>query len=445
MKKILLSGLITSIVVYFILLVLFFNVNRSISKSFALIELYISEIEQVKALELTVRKVEADVRVFLLSNDTSSIKELGSDMSRVDTSVAFIRAFVKNEPAQVARVNELTRLVQRRRELLRRTVQRHSRGELEIDNILRLIHLQARITEDIRIVLEEIVQDEYKFLHSEKEDLKSLKMQSYTLAAAAGFFPLVIAFLTVYSLAGLVKERGRIEKKLSNLLANRDKFLAIIGHDLKGPAGAIKLMAQMLVEQKGRMSPEQEMKMKERLLSATTNQLKLLEDLTAWAKTQTQTMEFNPVIIDLRCIIEESILRMTEMAISKGITISHSVTSGVPVHADVQMIQAVMRNLLQNAVKFTSHGGLVEVGCKVIDNMVEVSVADTGVGMPSDKLNRLFSPGSQVSTKGTEGEAGTGLGLILCKEFIDRHDGRIWVESTKGKGSVFYFTLPLPA
>lgn len=102
-----------------------------------------------------------------------------------------------------------------------------------------------------------------------------------------------------------------------------------------------------------------------------------------------------------------------------------------------------MRNLLQNAVKFTPRSGSVKIGCRLVDDVVEISVTDTGIGMPAEKLNDLFSPGTKVSTRGTEGESGTGLGLILCKEFIKKHGGRIWVESRIGAGTTFYFTLPL--
>lgn len=444
MKKILLFGLVTSVVVYLFLLVMFFRANRAVDRSFNHIEHYISEIERANALELTLRKAETDVKSYLLSGDREFIKDMHNDRAYVDSCISFIWEFVKSDPVQLARINELKRLIERRRWLYDLLLQRYDKGAFQLEDVLQLTRTHGPITRDIRKVLNEIVDHEQMFLAREKEKLRSYKMQSYSLAAATGFFPLVITFFTIYALTDLLKERERLGRRLNRLLENKDKFITIIGHDLKGPASAIKLMAQVLLDQKGKLSEEQEMKMKERLASATSNHVKLLEDLVAWAKTQTQTIEFCPDIIDLQAIVEDATLRITEMAVSKNISISHSFTSPVPVYADEQMIKTVMRNLLQNAVKFTPRNGSVKVGFRIIDKMIEVSVADTGIGVPADKVDKLFSPGSKVGSKGTEGEPGTGLGLILCKEFVKKHGGSIWVESDIGKGSVFYFTLPLP-
>jgi signal transduction histidine kinase len=153
-------------------------------------------------------------------------------------------------------------------------------------------------------------------------------------------------------------------------------------------------------------------------------------------------ISFAPRELNLSGIALQNIGLINQRAIQKGIIIKNEISAAEKVYADEQMINAIFRNLLSNAVKFTRRDGIVIVSAKKIDNeMVEISVSDSGVGISESNIKKLFKIEEKVSSKGTEGELSTGLGLFMCKEFVEKHSGQMWVESKQGIGSTFYFTI----
>jgi signal transduction histidine kinase len=170
----------------------------------------------------------------------------------------------------------------------------------------------------------------------------------------------------------------------------------------------------------------------------------LLENLLEWAQMQRGELSFIPREINLADIIAQNIGLTNQRAIQKRIIIINEVMVTEKVHADEHMLNTVLRNLLSNAVKFTRRDGKIIVRAKKIESeMVEVSVSDTGVGISETDVKKLFKIEEKVNSKGTEGELSTGLGLLLCKEFVEKHSGQIWVESKENVGSTFYFTLKM--
>ena len=170
--------------------------------------------------------------------------------------------------------------------------------------------------------------------------------------------------------------------------------------------------------------------------------LRLLENLLEWANSQRGKVSFNPGQIKLDELLDEEISILTDMAKEKNIALKSSVTSNLIVFADRNMIRTILRNLISNAIKFTHRDGQVDVKASSSNNEVEVEVSDSGIGMTQEIISKLFRIDANLSTPGTENEKGTGLGLFLCKEFVEKHGGRIWVESEEGTGSVFRFVLP---
>jgi len=167
-----------------------------------------------------------------------------------------------------------------------------------------------------------------------------------------------------------------------------------------------------------------------------------LENLLIWARSQMDDFELNPVTFNLRDCVSESIGFIKSQASGKNITVKSMVSGDFIVNADRNMICTVVRNLLGNAIKFTPLNGAINVNITLINENYEISVTDSGVGIKSDDLVKLFRIDHKLSTPGTENEKGTGLGLILCKQFVEKHGGKIWVESEVGAGSRFVFTLP---
>jgi len=170
---------------------------------------------------------------------------------------------------------------------------------------------------------------------------------------------------------------------------------------------------------------------------------RLLENLLQWSQLQKGALAFNPEVVPLNLIVAESIAMVIEPAKNKGIEITTNISDDLTVFADSNLLQTIIRNLTYNAVKYTNWGGKVDISAKNTDSKnVEISVQDTGIGMDQMLLGNLFQVDIRTSRKGTEGEPCTGLGLILCKEFVEKHGGEIWVKSEVGKGTTFYFSLP---
>jgi two-component system sensor histidine kinase/response regulator len=167
-----------------------------------------------------------------------------------------------------------------------------------------------------------------------------------------------------------------------------------------------------------------------------------LENLLQWARTQTDKIAFEPIVFNLKQLVEQNINLLKDNITTKNINIKHKITDSCDVYADRNMINTVIRNLLTNAIKFTHSGGDIAINSLRKDGHIEISIKDSGIGMSAEETEKIFRVDANFSRNGTDGETGTGLGLILCKEFIIKNGGKIWVESTPGKGSRFLFTLP---
>lgn len=236
------------------------------------------------------------------------------------------------------------------------------------------------------------------------------------------------------------------EKDLLEINAKKDKFFSIIAHDLRGPFAGLYGLTQLLKKTHKELSEPEIDKYLELLSQSNQNISKLLENLLSWAKTQTGKLEYNPGQIKLNELFNNVISVVNLSASNKEIEIINLVSDEVYVNADNNMINTITRNLISNAIKYTKRNGEIIVNAELVKgnrkDFYKISVQDNGVGIPADKLNKLFKIEDNYSTKGTEKESGTGLGLILCKEFIEIHQGKIWVESVENGGSTFYFTVP---
>jgi signal transduction histidine kinase len=169
---------------------------------------------------------------------------------------------------------------------------------------------------------------------------------------------------------------------------------------------------------------------------------KLLENLLDWSRSQTGRIKYEPDMISLRYLIESTIILLMQNALEKDIELDAEVNEDINVFVDREMIATVIRNLVANAIKFTDSGGRIDILAEEKGDVVEVAVVDTGIGIRKEDMKKLFRIDVHHSTIGTSQEKGTGLGLILCREFVERHGGKIWAESEFGKGSTFKFTLP---
>ena len=232
-------------------------------------------------------------------------------------------------------------------------------------------------------------------------------------------------------------------QELQKLNAEKDKFLSIIAHDLKSPFNSIIGFSEYLVEQVKENDYEKIEKYANIILQSSNRAMDLLKNLMEWAQSQSGRMVFNPEYFAIGTLINEVTLLLNDTAEQKSIIIANTLPHDRLVYADKKMISTVMRNLLSNAIKFTQPGGQITILAVDKQNELTVSVSDNGVGISKERIDRLFHIDENYSTPGTQNEKGTGLGLIICKKFVKRNKGKLWVESEVGIGSTFHFSLPL--
>jgi len=233
------------------------------------------------------------------------------------------------------------------------------------------------------------------------------------------------------------------EAKLKELNASKDKFFSIISHDLRSPLTSILGFAEVLVEDLDILNKEEIKEFTNSIYKSSKNVQNLLENLLQWSRVQTGRIEFNPINFELNTLINDVIALYQVNAARKKIALSNNVEKIFRINADKFMLDTVLRNLVSNSIKFTRQGGEIKIDVDNFDdNSIVVTVSDNGVGIKDEIIEKLFKIDSHVTTKGTDKEKGTGLGLILCKEFIEKNNGKIWAESKINEGSDFKFTLP---
>lgn len=265
----------------------------------------------------------------------------------------------------------------------------------------------------------------------------------------AGIFYIRISILNKQkiNLENKVEERT---EELREINSAKDKLFSIIAHDLKNPFNALIGYSSLLGEYHEEFSEEEKKKHIKAINDISQGTYKLLENLLEWSRSQMGTIEFNPELLSLNLLIAEVYEILEPSASKKSIIINSNIEENLRVYADKNMLSLIIRNLLSNAIKFTPKDGKISVSAELIinnleDDVVKISVIDTGVGIPAERLAKLFKLEDSFSTKGTENEHGTGLGLVLCKEFADKHGGTIEVDSKPGEGSRFIVILPVVA
>ncbi len=233
-------------------------------------------------------------------------------------------------------------------------------------------------------------------------------------------------------------------KTLSVLNATKDKFFSIISHDLKSSFYAILGFSDILLEKHKKYDDEERENMINLVNISANSAFKLLENLLTWSGSQSGAIKYLPEKLGIKTLLFETLSNLQVLANKKNIQILDAILENELIFADKNMIATVFRNLISNAIKFTSNGGSIIISSKkqIDSDFIEISVKDNGVGVPKGIIGELFRIDKNTSTQGTENETGTGLGLILCKEFIEKHGGKIWVESKESEGSTFHFTIP---
>lgn len=309
------------------------------------------------------------------------------------------------------------------------------------------------------------IDKKFNLERKEKENEKLLRLNDVKEFNNNRLWIINISLIIIVSFGVIIlivlRKRNNIKEKLNNVLnekniemidknkeleisnSTKDMFFSIIAHDLKNPLGNFKQVTDILTDDESELSEKEKAEFLELMRTSAHNLYNLLENLLEWSSSQKNLIIFNPSQFDLYLIAQEN-TKMFELAAEhKDIKIINNVRVNSIVKADLNMIKTTIRNLISNAIKFTPIEGTISVNSIVENGFMKVSISDTGVGMSDEIKRKLFRIDEKITSLGTNQESGTGLGLILCKEFIDKHNGKIWVDSELGKGSTFTFSIPL--
>ncbi|MBN1416103.1 MAG: hypothetical protein JW973_13460 [Bacteroidales bacterium] len=278
----------------------------------------------------------------------------------------------------------------------------------------------------------------------------------YALVSYILFATMAVIFTIRWRLTKLVKEKKLLEQKvqerteeivrqkdkLNELNSTKDKFFSILAHDLKGPFSSLYSVSEVLTGNYDNMEEPEKRTGLNKIHKLAELIYKLLENLLTWSRSQRGGMEFSPVKFSLSRLVEVNVNLHKVAAKEKQIELRNHVKDDVFVFGDSEMINSVIRNLISNAVKYTPGNKTVEVDFKEQPGLCEVLVKDQGVGISHENMQKLFRIDVKYKTTGTAGEAGTGLGLVLCREFVEKNGGKIWCESQENVGTIFHFTIP---
>lgn len=240
----------------------------------------------------------------------------------------------------------------------------------------------------------------------------------------------------------LTNKLAESEEKFKKLNASKDRFFSIISHDLKNSFFSVMGLSKILADPENDDSEEKKLETAQMLHNSSKKLYAFLENLLSWARVQRGEIEFEPDENDLSDIAAEVIYIFKAKAEQSGVILKNYIPQGTSVYCDANMVNTILRNLISNAINFTPKNGMVTIDAIVRTDEVTISVNDTGIGISQANIKKLLRLDSKHIGTNVSGEKGTGLGLVLCKEFVEKHDGTIWIESELGKGSKFYFSIP---
>lgn len=234
----------------------------------------------------------------------------------------------------------------------------------------------------------------------------------------------------------------KIAEDLKQINKTKDKFVSIIAHDVRAPIIALIGYAEILAEDIEELQINEIKEFSSNIVEISKQTITLLTNLLEWSRIQTGRLDFNPTTLDSYNLVQNTITLLKASASNKNITIKNHIEKNTLIYADENMMQSVFNNLVNNAIKFSNLNGTITLSCEKVDEMIRFSVKDNGVGMDKDQIAMIFDFNKSITTPGTIKEKGTGLGLILCKEFVEKHSGKLWVNSTLNNGTEFFFSIP---
>jgi signal transduction histidine kinase len=316
------------------------------------------------------------------------------------------------------------------------------------ENSMQIVELQTKYESEKK-------EKENELLKIEGELQKQVITKQYTVISVVGFGLLLMGAM-VFILVRLNSQKKKLNILLNNqkdqleqysarlkeLNITKDKFFSIIAHDLKNPFHVLNGIMNMLSEQDSDLKAEEKSTLYDVMKKTVDTSRNLLENLLQWANSQTGRIELKPENIQLIDLVNKNLTLFKGSFSEKNLNINVELDENQTIIADSNMVDTIIRNILSNAIKYTSDNGQITIKSVQENNEVKISIQDSGIGISEENIKFLFQMDKVFSTRGTRDEKGSGLGLLVCKEFVEKHNGKIWAESKLGSGSIFYIILP---
>ncbi|MDX2190536.1 MAG: ATP-binding protein [Bacteroidota bacterium] len=403
-----------------------------------------SIVEQTKSILNDLLKLESDVRGFAVNKNETYVKDYMSVKHDLMVDIDNLQQFVTPYPNISAKVKNFRGVLEEKllnlEEKIALIKDEKNNDQKISEKIDQSSLLMAKIFDS-----EREVENEVKKILQAKHDLgmSDLKLGNLTIQLISSSALMIVVFVFVFFFQ-FARAHSKIEKELRDLNENKNKFFSIISHDLRNPVKQIALMAGFLTDQASSKNYDPQ-KLANMIQGSANNLSSLLDNLLKWSRLQMNQIDFKPEKLDIKKIADDVIRHTNVNASQKGIIITNKIQGELIAFVDQNMITTVLRNLFSNGIKFTNKNGSIELDALLKNDMIELKVSDNGVGMPQDIADKIFSIDFRHSTKGTNKEEGSGLGLKICKEFIEKNGGKIRIQSELNKGTTFIITLPQKA
>lgn len=439
----LIIGLSASMVLLLLSIGYSFRVSRSLYESEAYIERHDSLVNQLVLLNHKLAYCESNLKGYILSGEKDFHYRYDDAKKVINLYKNYLTNLSEEYPEKKANISELQDMLSERILLMDNAIRIYE-GKMPDKTGLKKRYARAQ---HLNNQIENTAQDLIKLIQDDLVEHRRAEEELFNKNEISTSITIMLGVLLAVMIGLMVKkdltEREKAEEQLRMLNNQKSQFFSIISHDLRGPTRNTVMLLEMLGNPVYATDADESGKMADMALESARQTQKLVEDLLAWGRLQMNEIALRTGPLRPFDLSEKVCKALAPAAVMKDITLENSIPTNLWVQADSNMVETVIRNLISNAIKFTPQSGQIQLRAQQSGDFVELSVKDSGVGMPQEAIKKIFAFHAKHSTKGTAGETGSGFGLAVCREFVERNGGSIYVESKVGKGSTFNVRLPV--
>ena len=420
-----------------------YTTSRQLYGNFNLVQHTYKVTYNLESILLHLTENEAAARGYIITGNENFVHQVADGAKNMSYEITVLDSLLSFYPIQEIRLKSFKSLIQHRMDIINLTINLKRGGENDERLLIAKVE-EGKIYRDNLRNLKDVMEKEEEFflLSRQKEANINLKNTNVTLGFAA-FISCIVATFVYFIVKRDIEQKNNLEKDLYALNLNKNKFFSIISHDLRNPIYGIVKLAGFLKDEKN--TTRQDALVMGGIIEKSALKVSiLLENLLKWAEVQMDTLKINSENFNIHLLANECIDSILSTAQLKKINIENAIEKSAVIHADRNMIDTVLRNIISNSIKFTNERGNIVLSSKTTESKIAINIKDNGVGMDESTIEKLFKVNHAYSSYGTADEAGSGLGLILCKEFIEANHGEISVTSLIGVGSNFKIAFPIP-